>query len=128
MKLLSILFLALSTNLLIAQSSPSNKPIMKFDTLIYDYGEIPYKGDGNCTFKITNVGSTPLVINEVTTSCGCAAVDWPRKPIMKNESADIIIKYDTRRPGNFNKSIVIKSNAENTPITLEIKGTVLAKK
>jgi hypothetical protein len=122
-----ILFTLVSCSLLVSAQSNTSKAHMEFNTIIYDYGQIPYKGDGNCTFVVTNTGSAPLVINEVTTSCGCAAVDWPRKPIMQNESADIIIKYDTKRQGNFNKSIVIKSNADNTPITLEIKGTVLAK-
>jgi hypothetical protein len=98
-----------------------------FKETTFDYGEIPLKGNGECTFTFSNTGKGPLVINEVTTSCGCTAVEWPQKPILSGESADIIIKYDTKREGTFNKSIIIKSNADNTPVNLEIKGTVLKK-
>ena len=107
--------------------SAQNKAHIDFKETIFDYGEIPFKGNGECTFTLTNTGKGPLVLNEVTTSCGCTAVEWPQKPILNGETADITIKYDTKRQGTFNKSIIIKSNADNTPLSLEIKGTVLSK-
>lgn len=103
------------------------KAHINFSETTYDYGDVAPKSNGDCVFSFKNTGTSPLVLNDVVTSCGCTAVNWPKNPVMAGDTASIIVKYDTKRAGSFNKSVIVKSNADNTPITLTIKGNVIQK-
>jgi len=99
-------------------------PEITFEFLEYDFGLIPYKGDGTCEFKFKNTGKEALVLTNVKSSCGCTIPTWPRNPINKKQKESIKVKYDTKRQGKFHKSITVYSNALNSPVKLIIKGEV----
>ena len=50
---------------------------------------------------------------------------YPKEPIMPGQSNKIQYNFRTRKEGPFTKQITIFSNAENSPITLVIKGEVI---
>lgn len=103
-------------------------PVMVVDKDIHDYGDIEYAANGTCVFKVTNAGNAPLIISLCKGSCGCTVPECPKQPIAPGASAEITVKYDTKRPGPFHKSVTITSNAVNTPsMVIKIKGTVGAK-
>lgn len=99
-------------------------PGISFDKTEHNYGTIERKANGECIFTLTNNGDEPLVLTNVKSSCGCAAVSWPRKPVKPDDSKEIKIRYDTKRLGSFSKSIKVYSNATDAPVVLKIKGTV----
>jgi len=99
-------------------------PAIEFEVTEHDFGTIPYGGNGIYEFEFTNSGTEPLILSNVRSSCGCTVPQWPQQPINPSEKASIKVKYDTNRPGKFNKSITVYSNASETPIMLYIKGTV----
>ena len=103
-------------------------PEITFDYLEFDYGTI-YEGDpGECEFTFKNTGKEPLVLSNVTASCGCTIPDWPKDPIMPGKSSAIKVKYRTSNIGGINKTITVISNAgENPSVQLRIKGTVKKK-
>lgn len=112
-------------------SSPPNMdpratgPVIRFDTTLHDFGTIPYGGDGHCTFRFTNTGDAPLIIESVKSSCGCLVPSWDRDPVLPGGRGNIRLRYDTRRIGPFTKSVTLTSNAVNTPtLVLRIKGSV----
>ncbi|MEZ5082996.1 MAG: DUF1573 domain-containing protein [Bacteroidales bacterium] len=109
-----------------AQANNPNAPVVTFDKLVHDYGDIEQNGDGRCEFKFTNDGKEPLILSNVRSSCGCTVPEWPRQPILPGQSEIIKVKYDTKRVGVINKSISVYSNASQSPITLRIKGKVYA--
>ena len=90
----------------------------------FDYGDIPFKGDGNCEFTFRNTGKTPLVLTHVKSTCGCTIPEWPSEPIKAGEHGIIKVSYDTQRVGTFNKSVYVYSNANNGVQRLYIRGTV----
>jgi len=91
----------------------------------HDYGDVKYGGNGTCTFKFKNTGNAPLIISKAEGSCGCTVPSWPKEPIAPGASAEISVKYDTKRPGPISKSVTITSNAINEPTkVIKIKGTV----
>lgn len=103
-------------------------PVMQIDKDIHDYGEVDYAGNGTCVFTITNVGNAPLIISLCKGSCGCTVPECPQQPIAPGATAEITVKYDTKRPGPFHKSVTVTSNAVNTPTkVVKIKGSVKAK-
>lgn len=127
----SIIFLfilALSVTGLFAQSNQvSTNDSIAFVKIIHDYGTIVQGGDGNCEFKFTNKGKSPLTLSNVQASCGCTVPEWPKEPILPGKTGSIKVKYNTNTIGAFNKSITVKSNAINTTVVLQIKGNVTPK-
>lgn len=101
-----------------------NAPVIEFDKVVHDYGDIEQHGDGKCVFTFTNKGKEPLILSNVRSSCGCTVPEWPRQPILPGKSETIKVKYDTKRLGAINKSIHVYSNATESPVTLRIKGQV----
>ena len=111
-------------NGVIAQDLESGAQI-EFEKDIHDYGTIKQNANGIYEFKFTNTGNEPLMISNAKGSCGCTVPKWPREPIAPGETGVIEVKYDTKRIGNFQKSVTLQSNAINEPTkTIRIKGNV----
>lgn len=108
-----------------AQNQVVSGPAIQLDKEVHDYGDIPYNGDGTCEFKVTNIGTEPLILSKCKGSCGCTVPKCDQNPILPGESSIISVKYDTKRPGPINKSVTINSNAVNEPAKIvRIKGNV----
>ncbi|NJW55686.1 DUF1573 domain-containing protein, partial [Salinimicrobium oceani] len=54
---------------------------IEFKSEVIDYGEIQKGSDGVRVFEFTNTGNVPLVITDVTSSCGCTIPEKPKDPI-----------------------------------------------
>jgi hypothetical protein len=103
-----------------------NAPIMTFKTEHIDYGTIKQGSNGEREFHFTNTGKSPLIISEAKKTCGCTVPTWPKQPIKPGESGVIKVKYDTKRLGNFSKSVTIVSNAKRKLIGLSIAGKIVS--
>jgi len=76
-------------------------------------------------FEVTNTGNAPLVIQNVVASCGCTTPTWTKTPIPPNGKGVITAIYDPAgRPGAFNKTLTVYSNANPGQVVLVIKGEV----
>ncbi|MUU78918.1 DUF1573 domain-containing protein [Winogradskyella endarachnes] len=100
--------------------------ILKFKTEVIDYGTITQNSDGKRLFTFTNTGDAPLLITKVKTSCGCTVPSYSKAPIQPGDQGELEIKYDTKRLGNFAKTITVMSNAEGGNKILKIKGKIVA--
>ena len=109
-----------------------NAPEMKFETEVLDYGTVKFDANGVREFKVKNVGKSPLTITNVQGQCGCTATTidgkpgWPQEPILPGKSASIKVKYDTKRPGPFEKNVTVTSNSKLSSVVVKIKGVVEA--
>ncbi|MFW6094930.1 MAG: DUF1573 domain-containing protein [Bacteroidota bacterium] len=122
--------LLFSTQLTGHNAKDENKdkqPVIKFEETEYNYGEIEVNSDGTCEFEFENTGEEPLLLTRVRASCGCTTPKWPKDPIKPGDTETIKVKYNTRIKGSFSKSIVVYSNAKNSPVRLSIKGKVIDK-
>lgn len=102
------------------------QPKALFDKTTYEFGTILWKNPVTATFKITNKGDKPLVISNVTTSCGCTIADWTKKPIAPGATGEVSSTFDAKALGRFQKSVGIYCNASDKPIYLSIRGEVTA--
>ncbi|MEP6662916.1 MAG: DUF1573 domain-containing protein [Verrucomicrobiota bacterium] len=64
---------------------PSSQPAAPPNALVWDaeakeYQAKPGDQEAKFTFSLTNVSSVEVVINDVTTSCGCTVAQLPSKP------------------------------------------------
>lgn len=112
--------------------SPTNegKPHIHFDEHTIKLGDI-YAGDQYFrTFKFTNTGTEPLIINEIETACSCTVVDFSKEPIMPGKSGEIKVDFIPKKDasGFVSKSFVVHSNADNNPEHLYLHGNILKKK
>lgn len=109
-----------------------NAPVLQFESEVVDYGTVKFDGNGVREFKIKNTGKSPLTITNVQGQCGCTATTidgkpgWPQEPILPGKSASIKVKYDTKRPGPFEKNVTITSNSKEPSKVVKIKGVVEA--
>lgn len=115
-----------TTTFALAQDQKVSGAAFEFESETIDYGTIDNGSDGNREFKFKNVGTEPLIISNAKGSCGCTTPDWPRDPIAPGASATIKVHYDTKRTGNFTKTVTLTSNATEATKVLTIKGNVNA--
>lgn len=137
MKIVAILAVSLISFGSFAQTAQKDKPkketaatdkaksAVSFKTLKIERAEIPYDSKEPFVFEFKNNGKTPLIITNVQTSCGCTAAEKPTEPIAKGKSSKIVVNYDTKRVGQFTKTITVTTNASTEPIILTITGKVL---
>ncbi|WP_372918183.1 DUF1573 domain-containing protein [Salegentibacter sp.] len=106
-------------------ATAQNTAKMEFKSETIDYGEIKKGSDGVRVFEFTNVGNAPLVIENVTSSCGCTIPKKPEEAIMPGETGEIQVEYDTKRVGPIRKTVTVYSNADVPTKALKIKGKVI---
>jgi len=103
-----------------------NAAEITFTSLVHDYGTLQKGADGNCEFFFTNTGKEPLILSNVTTSCGCTVPSWSKEPILPGKTGVIKVNYTrTSTVGTISKQITVTSNAKNGTIVLSIKGSVI---
>ncbi len=60
----------------------------------HDFGRVRYGDVSHHTFTISNTGAAPLVIEGVSTSCGCTSAEVSTTDIPAGGSADLIVSFD----------------------------------
>lgn len=96
-----------------------------FKNEVIERPEVKYDSQDLFIFEFKNTGKTPILIQNVQTSCGCTNAAKPEEPIQPGKKGEIAVKYDTKRVGQFTKTITVTTNVQTEPIILTIKGTVL---
>ena len=106
-------------------------PQFKFDGGdTYDFGDLLRGPAAPHKFEFTNTGNQPMIIQDVTPSCGCTNVDWIKSPVLPGQKGWIQLSLKTEeQKGVFNKEVYIRSNAV-TPngekrYTIYIKGNAV---
>lgn len=120
--LLFCLTLGLSTGVATAQ-----KAVITCEKTVHNFGEIK-EADGKVshTFVVKNEGTAPLVISNVTASCGCTTPEWTKEPIPSGKTGEVKVTFDPKnRPGNFMKTIRLYGNGMKNGFLLSIRGKVL---
>ena len=98
---------------------------IKFDKLTHDFGTFSEKSPVvSCTFTFTNVGESPLIINQAVASCGCTGPEYTKTPIQPGEKGEIKVTYNGtgKFPGHFKKSITVRTNGTVEMTRLYIEG------
>jgi len=102
-------------------------PVAVFDKTINDFGNIDQGIPKTAEFTLTNNGDEPLLISYAKASCGCTGLKYSNEPILPKKSTTISATYNAAAPGPFIKTITIQTNASDTKVVLQIKGTVIKK-
>ncbi len=89
---------------------------------IISLGHFNWKEEKKTAFKIENTGKYPLIINDVTTSCGCTSVDYSKEPVRPGDSIFLQVTYKADHPEHFDKTITVYCNANPSLVHLKIMG------
>ncbi len=101
---------------------------IKFEKESHNFNVINEGVQAKYDFVFLNTGNQPVIIQSVNASCGCTTPFYTKEPIMPNKKGLISASFDSNgRPGVFNKSVTVVSNAKNGSITLTIQGEVKGK-
>lgn len=109
-----------------AQAEKMNSTTLKFDKMIHDYGDVKPDSENTCQFKVTNTGKKPLVIENVSASCGCTTPHKPEGPIAPGASDYIEVGFHPK-PGQLNeikKIVTVVANTEPKITELQIRAFV----
>ena len=102
--------------------------VMQFASDSHDFGKVVEGTMATYEFKFKNTGNQPVVIANVQASCGCTTPDWTKTPVLPGKTGIIKAMYSSAgRPGVFNKTVTVTSNATEASKVLSIKGSVLTK-
>jgi len=119
----------LSVVLVLAVLAVNAQAKIEFKATEFNFGSINEEGGvASSSFTFTNIGDAPLIINNVTASCGCTTPTWPKEPIAPGKTGEIKIGYNPKnRPGPFRKSVSVYSNTQPAISVLVITGDVARK-
>ena len=106
-----------------AASAQSRTNATVDDTNI-DLGAFKKQETKQALFLIRNIGNSPLVIADVSVSCGCAAVKFDKHPAAPGEALKVIVDMTPKDSGFFSETITVKTNTKEY-IKLTIRGQAL---
>ena len=95
---------------------------VSIDNLVMDLGRFPMSEKQERSFVLTNTGNNLLVIQDITTSCGCTKVEYSKEPIRPGGTLKVKVIYEAEQKGYVNKSVKVYCNTKDSPVRLTVKG------
>ncbi len=106
-----------------------NAPYIKFDTTVFDFGNLAPDVKVEHVFTLKNLGKSDLIIHKIKPSCGCTVVRPESTLIPAGKSTSMTAQFHAYAEGEQNKFITIVTNdPKNTVIRIQIKAMVAGKK
>ncbi len=126
---------AASAQMLISSSSQADTALpavtslltdIQFEHTVFNYGDIMQGEKVQTVFKFINTGDEPLIISSVKGSCGCTVPSWPKAPVAPGETAELVVRFDSKgKSGQQSKRVTIFANVETGITYLTVKGQVI---
>ncbi|MBI5857503.1 MAG: DUF1573 domain-containing protein [Sphingobacteriales bacterium] len=90
--------------------------IQWLDSTSIDLGKIKEGKQVEVSYRFKNTGDKPLVVVNVSASCGCTIPEKPEQPIAPGEEGIIKAKFDSKnRKGPNEKHINVDANTKPSP-------------
>lgn len=109
-----------------AQALLASATSIEFDKKKHDFGDVLPDSDNTTEFIVYNTGDKPLILEDVSASCGCTMPKKPEGPIAPGESDVIEVTFHPK-PGQVNeikKTITVTANTAKKVHMLEIRAFV----
>lgn len=102
------------------------QPQLKFTDTKKNFGFVKKGELVTLEFDFVNTGNQPAIITETKVECSCTTVEFPKQPIAPNQSAKVIVNFDTKSVYDRQDRVVeVISNAKNSNQKIRFKGVVL---
>jgi Protein of unknown function (DUF1573) len=101
------------------------KTTVKWAEMSHDFGKVKQGDRVEYTFKFTNVGTEPLIIEDCKAGCGCTVPTWPKEPVLPGKSDVIKVSFNSAgKQGPQTKDVTVTANTDNIQTKLTIKAQV----
>ena len=108
-----------------ASESSDKQAVITFDKTEHNFGTLLQGEVVTYSFHFTNSGNVPLLVSNVTTTCGCTIADYPREPIAPGKDGFIKATYDSKGHHGFqSRAITVSANTMPAQTVLRMKGEV----
>lgn len=111
-------------------ASKEKTPNISVNPTHVDFGEIVQSG-GTVSAKVvvTNTGREPLVINRISTSCGCTSAKMDQSDLSAGESREMTITFDPMahpdESGPIVRAVYLQTSDPDEPeIQIDVTGVV----
>ncbi len=106
-------------------ASDTGKAVLVFNDYEHHFGKVAEGEKISYQFIYENKGTAPLVLNSVSTTCGCTVPKYDKRPVNPDEKGSLEVIFDTSgRRGMQTKTITVNSNASVPIIILKITAEV----
>ncbi len=103
------------------------KTTVQFEKSEHDFGKLKQGDVAEYSFKFTNTGKEPLIIENAQGSCGCTVPSYPKEPVAPGASGEILVKFNSAGKSNAQqKTVTLTANTEPIQTILTIKAFVEA--
>ncbi len=92
---------------------------------IVDLGEVKQGAVCGVSIVVKNQSQEILRIANVRGSCALSVPSWPRRDIEPGGEGVIQIRYDSSRPGPFNRNVTIHANTQSSVTVLRVQGKII---
>ena len=101
-------------------------PRIRVEPASFDFGKATQNKTLRKEFVIRNFGDEALVIESVSTSCGCTAALVEGKVVKPGGTTPLLVSFETRSyEGHVQKSVIVRSNDPTTNLVeVKIEATV----
>jgi hypothetical protein len=107
------------------KAPPAKGPRLVVAPASFDFGKEGQNKTLQTEFSLKNTGSADLVIENVSTTCGCTAALLTDKVIKPGSASPLRVSLETRTySGRVERTVLIRSNDPATT-TAEVKVSVL---
>lgn len=109
------------------QQKPAPSPldgIVKFTKQTVDFGTAKLNKPVTVQFVFTNVGKSPLIIQNAQPSCGCTTPDWTKEPVLPGKTGIIKATYNAATLGQVNKTVFVNFKGVSQTMELHLTGSV----
>ena len=89
-----------------------------------DFGTFPYAEIKRAVVRFLKTGEHPLIIKNAVSSCGCAEVNWNKRPVAPGQTDSLTVSFTPNSLGQFNKSVELTCNTVPDNHLLHLKGFV----
>ena len=126
-RLFTVVAAALMFSCIAAQAQEKITDGLEIDKFVHNFGDILLdSGPVSATFTLKNTGNKPVVIYNVTTTCGCTNVDWTKEPIRPGKTGTVSVTYSNDEgPYPFDKSLTMYLSELKKPVILKLRGVSL---
>lgn len=110
----------------VSDSTKSDKQgTIEFENSVFDFGKVKEGAVVEHVFKFTNAGTAPVILSQVSASCGCTTPDFTKEPVLPGKTGEIKVSFNSLgQVGTQQKIVTVSSNAEPRVTTVQIKGVV----
>lgn len=71
---------------------------MEFEETVYNFGKIKEGEVVKHVFKFENTGTSPVILSQVSASCGCTTPTFTTTPVLPGKVGEIAVEFNSISP------------------------------